>query len=147
MLIQLLTCKYREGCNFFDCVLRKKKLFTLEEIKLIVHNVHKPSLHCVRLDSVAVLVTHASLEIDGNVFSNDMDYIEGARVKLLPGNYLAKKNNPEIGSPWACLGTLSGKSLIGAHMYKVFWDNHTRNSYKLGDLILINNNCRSIWNN
>ena len=139
-------CRYREGCNFSDCVLRKKRLFTLKEIELIVHNIYKP-LHCARLDSAAVLISHTSLEIDGNVLNNDVDYIEGARVKLLPGNYLAKKSNPEIGSTWECFGTLNEKSLISAHMYKVSWDNRTRNSYKLGDLILINNNCRSIWNN
>jgi len=93
-------------------------------------------------------------------------------------NYSIGKNNPVVGSKYECEGTLTRigetknpeyiqshslydmetiinlvenntcKNHLNLNLIQVIWDNKTVNSYKSGELVIINNKtpkCKSIW--
>ncbi len=61
-----------------------------------------------------------------------------SRVKLYNKNYGPQESNPVFGSKYECAGTVFQLGGDKAYPISVIWDNGHKNSYREGDLILLN---------
>jgi hypothetical protein len=66
----------------------------------------------------------------------------GDKVKLLKPSkgYRIGLSNPAVGTEWECVGKVGVRNTV-------YWENGYQNSYKDFELVNVEENCVSIWEN